>query len=179
MMVILYGLLFSYLSDFLLSKLYISKSVLRYLSAGLSLGLPGITVAVLGYTTNSWIMCILVLSIGNGFKATAYMGHLGAIYDIAPTYAGTVYGIVNTVGNTTGFITPLIAAALTEYNIHDIEGWRNLFWLSSGIYFSAFVIFPICVRLSPAPFEVVNWLNYEEIRDYGSTGKNEHEGGDI
>ena len=124
--------------------------------AAISLGVPGITVAVLGYTTESWILCISVLSIGIGFKGCSYMGHLGAVYDTAPTYSGTVYGFVNMVGNLTGFITPLVAAAFTEENPHDVTGWRNLFWVSAGLFFSAFIVFPLFVKLQPAPFELEN-----------------------
>ena len=100
--------------------------LLRYVGVGIGLGIPGVTVAALGYTTESWILCISVLSIGVGFGSASYMGHLAAVYDIAPTYSGTVYGFVNMVGNTTGFITPLVTATFTEDNPRDVSGWRKL-----------------------------------------------------
>ena len=151
-----YGVIFSFISDLVLKRDYIKQKTLRYLAAAVALGLQGITVAALGYTTESWILCITILTIGTGFNPATYMGHLGAVYDIAPTYAGTVYGFVNMAGNTTGFITPLVAAAFTEYDSHDVAGWRNLFWTSSGLYFAGFIIFPVFVRLKPAAFEMEN-----------------------
>ena len=170
----LYGLIFSYLSDVLIRKNYLKTRTLRYFGVGIGLGVPGITVAVLGYTTNSWILCISVLSIGIGFGSASYMGHLAAVYDISPTYSGTVYGFVNMVGNTTGFITPLVASYFTENDPHDVTGWRNLFWLSAGLYFSGTVIFPILIRIRPAEFEPnTNQPNYQHVlhgvKSYGTT----------
>ena len=144
---------------------WIKKPTLRYLAEAIALGLQGIAVAALGYTTESWILCIAILAIGTGFKAGIYMGHLGAVYDIAPTYSGTVCGFVNMAGNTTGFITPLVAAAFTEYDPHDVGGWRNLFWTSSGLYLAAFIIFPAFVKLTPAKFELENTDDSEDAKD--------------
>ena len=161
---LVYGFIFSYLSDYILKRNYIRKSTLRYSAAAVSLGLQGIAVAALGYTTESWILCITILTIGTGFISATYMGHLGAVYDIAPTYAGTVYGFVNMAGNTSGFITPIVAAAFTEYDPHDVAGWRNLFWTSCGLYLAGFVIFPAFVRLTPARFEIEKENNSEDIK---------------
>ena len=165
----LYGLVFSYTSDLLLRKNYLKTKVLRYVGVGIGLGIPGITVAALGYTTESWILCISVLSMGIGFSSASYMGHLAAVYDIAPTYSGTVYGFVNMVGNTSGFITPLVTAAFTEENPRDVAGWRNLFWLSAGLYFSAIALFPMLVKIEPASFELNVPSTCKDHRNYGTT----------
>ena len=164
----LYGIVFSYISDILLKKNYVTIKGLRYLGVGIGLGVPAITVAALGYTTESWILCISVLSIGIGFGSASYMGHLAAVYDIAPTYSGTVYGFVNMVGNTTGFITPLATAAFIEKDPSDIVGWRNLFWLSAGLYIAALIMFPILVRIHPASFEYQTKSSQKEVINYGS-----------
>ena len=127
--------------------------------------MQGITAAALGYTTESWILCmrlslhvppdnVTIMTIGTGFKAFSYLGHLSAVYDIAPTYSGTVCGFVNMAGNLTGFITPLVTAAFTQHDAKDVAGWRNLFLTASGLYFLAFIIFPLCIRLKPAKFEL-------------------------
>ena len=164
----LYGIVFSYISDFLIKRKYVTTKSLRYLGVGIGLGGPAITVAVLGYTTESWVLCISVLSIGIGFGSASYMGHLAAVYDIAPTYSGTVYGFVNMIGNTTGFITPLATAAFIEQDPGDIAGWRNLFWLSAGLYVAALILFPVLVRIRPSPFENVLISSRNEVVTYGS-----------
>ena len=144
-------------------KNYVTKTKLRCCMTMVSLGLPGITVAILGYTTNSWILCMSVLSIGIGFRAAIYIGHIGTVYDIAPSYSGTVYGFVSTIGNLSGFITPLLASALTKHDPHDVRGWRNLFWLSSGFYMAAALAFPLLVNQGPDNFETENTEGYQLI----------------
>ena len=168
MVIFTYGMIFSSFSDYLLSKDCIKKTRLRCWMAMISLGLPGITVAVLGYTTHSWILCIAVLSIGIGFRSAIYMGHIGAVYEVAPTYSGTVYGFVSTIGNISGFITPLITAYFTKENPHDVTGWRNLFWMASGFYFVAASAFPLLVRQEPADFELQDTNGYQNVGSYGS-----------
>ena len=168
MAIFIYGIIFSSMSDYLLSRGdYVTKPRLRRVMAIISLGLPGITVAVLGYTTRSWILCMAVLSIGIGFRSAIYMGHIGAVYDIAPTYSGTVYGFVSMIGNISGFVTPLVTAAFTKENPDDIMGWRHTFWLCAAFYFATACAFGF-VNQSPAEFEVENTNIYESVRNYGS-----------
>lgn len=45
------------------------------------------------------------------------MTNLQNSQDLAPNYAGTVYGIINFVGTTTGFITPLLVAYFADQNV--------------------------------------------------------------
>lgn len=42
---------------------------------------------------------------------------LNFFLDLAPNFAGTLYGIINFTGTTTGFITPLLVAYFTEQNV--------------------------------------------------------------
>ena len=136
--------------------------------AVIGLGIPGITVAILGYTTKSWILCIAVLSIGIGFRSAVYMGHLGAVYDVAPTYSGTVYGFVSMVGNIAGFITPLAMAEFTKHDPSDVMGWRHLFWLCAGFFLAAASLFGF-VNQSPAKFELDDSTeSVQNLRNYGS-----------
>ena len=163
-----YGIIFSFLSDFLLSREYVKKPILRYFMHAIGFGMPGITIAALGYSTENWIVCIAVLSLGIGFRGAQYMGHLGAVYDVAPKYSGTVYGVVNMIGNTPGFITPLVTTAFTGDNPKDVAGWRHLFWLSASLFFSGFVAFPAVVRLIPASFESETQEISQDRKNYGT-----------
>lgn len=38
-------------------------------------------------------------------------------YDLSPNYVSTVFGIVNAIANTTGFITPLVVANYTHERV--------------------------------------------------------------
>ena len=147
------GIIFGILADMIMSKGWLTKPNVRKLMHGIGFGLPAITAALLGYTTANWVLCITVLSLGFGFRAAQYCGHYSLIYDIAPKFSGTVYGMVNMCGNTAGFITPLLASELTGADPTDITGWRNLFWLASGLLATGLVLFMAFVKFEPAKFE--------------------------
>jgi hypothetical protein len=40
--------------------------------------------------------------------------------ELSPNYAGTLFGITNMFANLTGFITPLVAGTITNYNVSSI-----------------------------------------------------------
>ena len=51
-------------------------------------------------------MTLLTLAVGlTGFT---YAGEQCAMLDIAPTFAGTLMGVINALGNTMGFVAPMI-----------------------------------------------------------------------
>ena len=76
--------------------------------------------------------------------------------DLNPKYVSIIQSLVNSVGNSAGFIVPLIAAEMTkpndnsiqEYSIsnvtsttvtnngYDTSVWHSFFWLSSCVTFS-------------------------------------------
>lgn len=149
----IYGIAFGILADYILSKGWLQKKNVRKLMHGIGFGLPAVTAAVLGYTTANWILCITVLSLGFGFRAAQYAGHYSLIYDIAPKFSGTVYGMVNMCGNTAGFLTPMLTSAMTAADPKDPNGWRHLFWISSGLLLAGFFVFIAYVKFEVAEFE--------------------------
>lgn len=48
------------------------------------------------------------------------MTNLQNSQDLAPNFAGTLYGIINFVGTTSGFISPLIVAHFTEEKVRKL-----------------------------------------------------------
>jgi len=150
---VVYALIFAPLSDLLIQKNCLQKKNVRRLMHGLGFGIPGITSALLGYTTFNWVLCITVLSLGFGFRSAQYSGHYSLIYDIAPKFSGTVYGIVNMCGNTAGFITPLLTNLMTGNDPTDVVGWRHQFWICSALLFTALLVFTAFARFEPASFE--------------------------
>ncbi|CAF5191039.1 unnamed protein product, partial [Rotaria sp. Silwood1] len=68
--------------------------------------------------------------VGGGFPLIAN--------DIAPAYAGIVFGISNTFGTIPGIISPYIVGALTE---KDPNNWPIIFVICTVIYIIGLVIF--------------------------------------
>jgi ACS family sodium-dependent inorganic phosphate cotransporter-like MFS transporter 5 len=58
-------------------------------------------------------LAIALLAAGVGISGSAYSGFLVNHMDIAPAYAGSLFGLTNCIGACSGFIAPSVAAALT------------------------------------------------------------------
>ena len=57
------------------------------------------------------------MTLSLGFNGSSNLTNLINAHDIAPNYAGTIYGIINTVGTTAGFIAPLVVTYFTQERV--------------------------------------------------------------
>lgn len=73
----------------------------------------------MGYvaTISSAYVCVALITLSLGFNGASTMTNLQNAQDLAPNYAGTVYGIINFVGATSGFITPLVVSYFTAEKV--------------------------------------------------------------
>ncbi|RZC43006.1 MFS 1 and/or Sugar tr domain containing protein [Asbolus verrucosus] len=60
---------------------------------------------------------IVLLVLNQAFNGAVVVGHLINSQDLSPNFAGTLYGIMNFVAGTSGFIVPPITGALTDYYV--------------------------------------------------------------
>ena len=58
-------------------------------------------------------IAVIFLTVAQAFSGFAYGGFIVNHVDIAPKYAGTLFGITNTAATIPGFVAPSIAAVLT------------------------------------------------------------------
>lgn len=69
--------------------------------------------------------------------------------DLAPNFAGTLYGIINFTGTTTGFITPLLVAHFTQYEVFKysikifMRGSVFQYFFNAKFLFKIFFLFSI------------------------------------
>jgi ACS family sodium-dependent inorganic phosphate cotransporter-like MFS transporter 5 len=59
-------------------------------------------------------LAIALLTLGVSFSAFQYSGFLINHMDIAPAYAGILFGISNSCGAISGFISPAVVGLITE-----------------------------------------------------------------
>ncbi|XP_071133211.1 sialin-like [Mytilus edulis] len=88
----------------------------------------------LGYVDCSQTALAIVLVIlavsSAGFQ---YSGWVVNHIDIAPSYAGILLGISNSLASTTGIISPIIVGAITEKSQTRAE-WQIVFYIAAGMY---------------------------------------------
>lgn len=78
---------------------------------------PAVCLVIMTYVgcdaTTAIIMLILALAFNGAACQTSLQNH----QDLAPNYAGSLYGIMNTFGSFPGFIIPPIIGALTNEKV--------------------------------------------------------------
>lgn len=72
---------------------------------------------ILAYFGRDPYVCVAIMTISLGFNGAATASNLANSQDLAPNYAGTLYGIINCVGTTPGIFSPLIVAAFTKNEV--------------------------------------------------------------
>ncbi len=78
------------------------------------------------------VLAVTLLSLGIAITACNYTGYIVNYMDIAPQFAGTLFGLGNGIAASTGFLAPYTVAVLTVNQTQ--EEWRKVFFLSAGIY---------------------------------------------
>ncbi|CAF0789899.1 unnamed protein product [Adineta steineri] len=128
------------IADMFIRKKILTRTQTRKVFNVLGNLFPAIFVIGLAFMTcklKYWAVALLTIGItftgccyGGGFMLTAN--------DIAPAYAGIVFGISNTFATIPGIISPYIVGALTE---KDPNNWRIVFFICATIYIIGMVVF--------------------------------------
>lgn len=71
----------------------------------------------LAYTGNHPYYCVAIITASLGFNGASTLTNLQNSQDLAPNFAGTLYGTINFVGTTTGFITPMVVGHFTAERV--------------------------------------------------------------
>ncbi|XP_078310380.1 putative transporter slc-17.2 [Crassostrea virginica] len=99
--------------------------------------IPGLLLIGLGYldcTMKGLAIALLILGVSaSGFQ---YSGFLINHMDIAPAYAGILFGISNSAGAITGFISPAVVGLITDKGQSQSE-WQIVFYVAAAIYLTS------------------------------------------
>lgn len=79
--------------------------------------IPGLLLLGLAFIGNNPYWCVAIITMSLGFNGASTLTNLQNSQDLAPNYAGTLYGAINFVGTTTGFLTPLVVGHFTETRV--------------------------------------------------------------
>ena len=122
------------LADMLISKGFISVCNTRKLMTALGCAGPACVLVGLGYLDcehQAPAVVLLCLAVGMvGFQFSGFFVNHG---DIAPPFAGTLFGITNMVATVPGIVAPLVVNSMTGASGGQ-EEWRHAFFVAVGIY---------------------------------------------
>ncbi|XP_014210348.1 sialin isoform X2 [Copidosoma floridanum] len=141
---ILFGLLFSWLGDFVKRRPnIISPTNFRKLATIFSHLLPGLCLVVVGYVGCSFVAANIFFFFCLGFNGAAVISNLSNNQDLSPNYAGFLYGIMNTIGTIPGIFIPPMVEEITGKQGNTIESWQTVFWIGAGICIFSSVIYMV------------------------------------
>ena len=66
---------------------------------------------------------MVLLIVAMGCNGMVYSGNQSAMLDIGNNFAGTLMGVINALGNTMGFVAPMIVGKIVNGH-NDVEHWQ-------------------------------------------------------
>ncbi|XP_074031921.1 sialin-like [Leptinotarsa decemlineata] len=129
----IFGLLFGFLGDYFMLKGLLSKAVMRKIFMVFSHIIPGILLIGISFVGCNWIPVMVLLTFSLGLNGACVHTNLQNPQDLAPNFAGTIYGINSFIGGSTGFIVPAVTGALI-HNYSGIKEWGTAFQIGGSVY---------------------------------------------
>ncbi|CAG8482564.1 5485_t:CDS:2 [Paraglomus occultum] len=126
------------LADYAIYKLNMRVVVARKLAQVIGSLSIAICLLLATFVVSTAVQGILVITIGTGLYGFTMAGLSVSLHDIAPLYAGTIFGLSNTIAT----IPAIFGVVLTGW-ILDVAGhqWEIVWVLTSAIYFLGIVAF--------------------------------------
>lgn len=72
---------------------------------------------LIGVVGCNYPVVVFLIVLNQGLNGALVITHLVNPQDLAPNFAGTVYGIMNFIGMTTGFFVPTISGQLLKHYV--------------------------------------------------------------
>ncbi|XP_049875794.1 uncharacterized transporter slc-17.2-like [Pectinophora gossypiella] len=136
----IFSLIFGAIGDRIMKQNVVSTTFMRKFFCLFSHIVPGLLLIALGYTGCAPILSVVLITFSMGSNGAATLTNLVNHQDLAPNFAGTLYGIANGIGNTAGFVTPLVTAHFTKDG-NGFNEWRPVFITGASLYIASAVYF--------------------------------------
>lgn len=98
-----------------------------------------------------WSKVELLLYIQMIFYTFVNGGEVSLPTEVSAEFGGTIYGIANTVGSSTGFIIPVVCSALVT-DADKMDQWNNFMYTAAGVSVIGTLIFLILIGTNPEDF---------------------------
>ncbi|CAG4951904.1 unnamed protein product [Colias eurytheme] len=175
---LLLATIFGSLGDCILSRKMMTTTTIRKFFCLFSHIIPGILLVLMVYTGCSTALSVTIITMSMGFNGAATLTNLQNHQDLAPNYAGTLYGIANSIGSTAGFFTPMITAYFTR-NGNTFEQWRPVFFIGASVYIVSAIFFILFGTGNIQPWNFISDDKAEDdktkssdLKDMGDDSKN-------
>lgn len=143
-------------ADALKARGWTTKTI-RKVSQTLGNLLPAVFLVATGYVTCATpYMGVVMLAFAVGFSGFQYSGFVINHVDIAPRFAGLLFGISNTAATLPGIIAPYTIGKITSNQTQ--EQWQIVFYLTAVIYVVGWAVYMIL-----AQGDVQSWADVSQV----------------
>lgn len=134
------SILFGNLSDFILSKKLLSRTMTSKIFVISSNFLPALIMMSLGSTKCDVVAATSLFTLTSMLSAAIVGANLRGPLDLSPNFAGTVYGFMLFISQLNGFMVPALGNWILSYN-NGIVGWTIIFLIAGGASFATGLIY--------------------------------------
>lgn len=121
------------LADWLRSRGFMTTTTARKVFNSLGTFVPAVFVIITGHLDGHPGIAVAMLTVGVAMSGCQYgSGFIVNPVDIAPRYAGIIFGISNTTGTLGGVLAPVVIGIITEDRTR--EQWQTVFYIAAAIY---------------------------------------------
>uniref|UniRef100_A0A8D8CG37 Sialin n=3 Tax=Culex pipiens TaxID=7175 RepID=A0A8D8CG37_CULPI len=136
------GFFFGFIGDLIRQKDLLSTTAIRKSFCLFSHLIPAVFLIIIPFVGQDPLVCVGLIVSCLGFNGASTITNLVNAQDLAPNFAATLYGFMNFLGTTAGFLAPMLVAYFTAEKNTMFE-WRNVFLVSAAIYAVSGTIFII------------------------------------
>ncbi|KAJ8316004.1 hypothetical protein KUTeg_006018 [Tegillarca granosa] len=117
--------------------------------------IPALLLIGLGYVDcTSPITAVTIMTVSIAFRGFRFAGYIVNAVDIAPTYAGFIFGISNTAGAFAGFLATFTVSYFTTNALR--EEWQIVFYVTAGMECFGAIFFVLFARSDIQPWATQN-----------------------
>ncbi|CAH8512500.1 unnamed protein product [Schistosoma intercalatum] len=159
-------LIFGWISDILLTRRILTLSVVRKLMNSIGMFGPALLMILITlFDYHNKYAVVILLTFGLFLSSGVFSGGMLSPIEITPKYSGLLFSASNSLGALTGFLSPVVANALTPDKTY--EQWRYVFYLGSVIFLIAgffFLIFSSS-NIQSWAIEVIDYDDDDDVAD--------------
>lgn len=122
----LFGFGFGWIGDFIRKNQWMSVTSTRKFFVIFSHFIPGLFLIGQNFIACEAMLAVAFITLSLGINGASTLTNLQNSQDLAPNFAGSLYGIVNMIGSCTGFITPALVGAITKEHVRLVIAYTCL-----------------------------------------------------
>ncbi|XP_066952133.1 putative inorganic phosphate cotransporter [Macrobrachium rosenbergii] len=160
----IFSLLISFAGDKLRMAGKLSTVAVRKIATTIAHVGPAVCLLILTTFTCNRPATIALLFIAVGLQGGVYTGFMVNHVDIAPNFAGTLFGITNAAATIPGWLAPMTVGALTN-NQQTFEQWNKVFYISAAWFITDAIVFLLFASGTEQPWNTVSGIPAEDKTD--------------